>query len=65
MHVQYINLGELNHDPSTVNCTRYAQLWTSDGVLHSPGIPDAKGYDDITAACKQSSSQVYLLVVVN
>ncbi len=54
----YINLGELNHDPTSVNCTRYAQLWTADGELHSPGIPDAKGWDMIESACQASHSQV-------
>jgi len=58
----YINLGAQNHDPNTVNCTGYAQLWTSDGILHSPGIPDAMGWTSIEAACEQSHSQVDPLI---
>lgn len=55
-------MGELNRDPNTVNCTRYAQLFTSDGILHSPGIPDAQGWSSIIAACQQSHSQVNPLI---
>jgi len=58
----YINLGGMNHDPTTVNCTAYAYLFTSDGILHSPGIPDAMGYQSIEQACQQSHSEVDPLI---
>jgi len=58
----YINLGELNHDPTTVNCTRYAELWVANGTLHSPGIPDVQGTDMIESACNSSHGQVDPLI---
>jgi len=58
----YINLGELNDNPSSVNCTKYAELWLPDGTLHSPGIPNAQGFDSIVLACNASHAQVDPLI---
>lgn len=58
----YINLGELSHNPTSVNCSRYASLWLSDGTLHAPGIPNAQGFDSIVSACQQSHGQVDPLI---
>jgi len=58
----YINLGAINNLPSTLNCTRYANLFQPDGTLHSPGIPDATGTADIIKACQASASQVGPLI---
>jgi len=48
----YINLGAINNVPSSYNCTAYAALFTSTGILHSPGIPDCIGTAQIYKCCE-------------
>lgn len=58
----YINLGANDDNPTTVNCTRYAQLFLPNGILHQPGVPDVQGWADIAAACQTDHAQVNPLI---
>ena len=55
---QFINLGAVNGDPSTQDCNRYAGLFQSSAILHSPGVPDAYGTAAIVQACQNDMALV-------
>jgi hypothetical protein len=58
----FINLGSIDSVPAHYNCTRYAALFTPDGILNTPGIPAAQGMTQITQACENSHGQVDPLI---
>jgi len=53
----YINLGA-GANPTNVNCTKYAALFTSTGLLHQPGVPDVTGTADIMKSCVADHAEV-------
>jgi hypothetical protein len=58
----YINLGASNNIPASYDCNAYAALFTSDGILHAPGVPDCVGTAQIAACCEADHNLINPLI---
>ena len=47
-----MNFGAVAYNPLSANCTRFAELFSTQApAFHQPGQPDAVGIDTIIATC--------------
>jgi len=57
----YMNFGAAPGSATNYNCTAWAQLFNTDGVRNTPGVPPSMGWEQLGKMCELVRSQFTML----